>query len=160
MSCDTISGWDDMSPEERREALEQDTREMLEDMGLDPDDYTIEWGDVEDGAASYNWDDHTITFDDSVAENPDPIYAEETAAHEARHAQQQDEYEKYGDVEKPWDPYDREEDAQDFADTMVPDFELDCPPPPDSASNNKRDMPRPKGPAGDYNLPSGDTAYA
>lgn len=167
--CQFMLNWPENNENGRKFEYKEWLEDILSDMGLDPDEYTIkfqgppdpETGEPTDHAGGYDNDSNTIYIHPGHFEGDsvnDAYEAMKTGAHEARHALQQDVYWDYG-VEwsdSPLDQSIREQDAKDFGDSYIPDLEEECRPSEESSSDGN--MPLPPSPAGDFSLPPGDIA--
>jgi hypothetical protein len=168
--CKLREQWQNMTPEERELALTEYIHDLMTERGLDPSDYTVTFEPVPtnpNADGGFDWASDTIYIKPDLLADDEPFsdtIAATTAAHEVRHAMQKEIYEDYGAGDGTTNPLDvgfREEDAEAFADSVVPDGLEDCNSEDlESSVGDKKDMPLPASPAGDFTLPSGDTAYA
>lgn len=167
--CELRDSWQDLTPEQREDMLTDYMEDLMRDWGMDPDDYEIKYEPVPENPGAnggYDHENDTIYINPELLEDEEPFndtMAAETAAHEVRHGMQDEVYGDYGAPEGTSNPLDtgmREEDAEAFADSLVPDGLEDCrDPDAESSAHDREEMPPPPSPAGDFNLPSGDTAY-
>lgn len=168
--CKLRDEWQGQSPDKREDLLTDYIEDLMQDWGLNPDDYDVKYEKVPNNPNANGGFDHgsdTIYINPDLLEDEEPFndtMAAETAAHEVRHAMQGEVYEDYGEPDGTSNSLDvgmREEDAEDFADSVVPDGLEDCEDPSEESSSDEHDeMPPPPSPAGDFNLPPGGVAYA
>ncbi|MCU0560645.1 MAG: hypothetical protein MUD16_10710 [Desulfobacterales bacterium] len=168
--CKLRQRWPEQSPAERENELTEYINDLMRDWGMDPHRYSLTYQPVPDRPSANGGYDHhsqTIYIHPRLLEDDEPFgdtIAAETAAHEVRHAMQDEVYTEYGAPDGTGNPHDvgwREKDAEAFAASIVPDGLEECKDPdPYPGSGQVDEMPPPASPAGDFNLPSGDTAYA
>lgn len=140
---------------------------LMREWGLDPDDYDINYEappDLPDRAGAYVYGEDTFYIHPGLLDR-DVDTAIGVAAHEVRHAMQDEVYEEYGEPDGTDNPLDRrvrEDDAEAFSESVVEDGMDDCDEEDDEESASDKDlrMPPPASPAGDFNVPAPGIAYA
>lgn len=168
--CKLRDNWPGGTADERQVELTEFIQELMRDWGLDLANYTLKYEEAPgnpNANGGYNHHNNTIYIHPRLLDDDEPwgdTIAAETAAHEVRHAMQDEVYTDYGVPDGTGNPLDvgmREEDAKAFAASLVPNGLEDCKDPdPYPGSGAVQEMPSPASPAGDFNLPSGDTGYA
>lgn len=168
--CKLRDKWPRLTPEQRKGELTEYIKDLMRDWGVDPDRHSVEYEPAPGRPSANGGYDHTsgkIYIHPRLLDDDEPFgdtIAAETAAHEVRHAMQDEVYTDYGAPDGTGNALDvgmREEDADAFAGSVVPDGLEDCKDPdPYPGSGEVNEMPPPASPAGDFTLPAGDTAYA
>jgi hypothetical protein len=168
--CKLREKWPGLTPEQRKGELTEYVQNLMRDWGVDPGNHSVVYQPVPDRPSANGGYDHNsgkIYIHPRLLDDDEPFgdtIAAETAAHEVRHAMQDEVYTDYGEQDGTGNALDvgrREKDADAFAASVVPDGLEDCKDPdPYPGSGEVKEMPPPASPAGDFNLPAGDTAYA
>ena len=160
--CDDLKAWNDPKSEygDRLQAVRDWVKSESASWGMEKPSVVVGKSVDENGDehwASYKAETNTITMDPDLFRHPETYPAEDVynaAAHELRHAMQDQYDEEDEDDSDDMDEKDRQQDAEDFAEAYQEMWDSECSTPESESA--------PGDGLGDWSLPAdaGDTAYA